>query len=317
MKIKNIVSSEILYVTMFLLLNMSLLGLYRRQFDPTVLHRIATHGTAAELRRELAGAAGFDLRRAINVRDDDGWTPLHRAVFRGDTGIIQGLLENHANVEARTIGGNTPLILAVIENKPAVVHELLSRTADPDAVNNNPESPYFGLTPLHIAVQRGYEPIVRDLLAWYVDVNVRDQIGSTPLHYAILANNPHMIELLLRAGADISIRNLAGSTALELATSEPVRAIFRLLRPAEVRPARHGVTRDVLRTSVAGAVTENVPVRGVCPLCLENKELVRWLPSSTCLHRFCQECKADWIRSGTPEEPRTCPTCRQLPQAPT
>lgn len=46
---------------------------------------------------------------------DDGWTPLHEAVFHGDEQMTELLLEHRADVNARDWRGRTPLGVAVEE----------------------------------------------------------------------------------------------------------------------------------------------------------------------------------------------------------
>lgn len=73
-----------------------------RQFatGSTDAHHLAMLGETDQLREVLE--KNPDL---INVRDANGWTPLHEAVRQGDPELVEMLLDRGAEVNART-GGN-------------------------------------------------------------------------------------------------------------------------------------------------------------------------------------------------------------------
>jgi len=60
----------------------------------------------------------------MNVQDDDGWTPLHRASFFGALEVVRVLLEHGADVEVKIDSGETALQAAAEGGHDKVV-ELL------------------------------------------------------------------------------------------------------------------------------------------------------------------------------------------------
>lgn len=93
-----------------------------------------------------------------------------------------------------------------------------------------------GRTPLQWAVRRGYEPLVRILLAHDVDVNAiyryRNRVGA---HWSVLYEAVHfsrktaMVKLLLEAGASVNLRIFSGHTALHAAAQNGSAEIVNLL----------------------------------------------------------------------------------------
>lgn len=63
----------------------------------TEAHRYANQGDIRNLKRVLDKQAD-----AVNIRDANGWTPLHEAVRTGDLELIELLIDRGAEVNART-----------------------------------------------------------------------------------------------------------------------------------------------------------------------------------------------------------------------
>ena len=80
---------------------------------------------------------------------------LRSASEAGDLAQATLLLDQGASVDARDTLGRTPLLLAVAQNRIAVVRLLLARGADPNAADNT------GLTPL----QQAKDKDLRDVAA--------------------------------------------------------------------------------------------------------------------------------------------------------
>jgi ankyrin repeat protein len=106
---------------------------------------------------------------------DDGWTVLHRAVFRDFHQIVQLLLDKGANVNALDHKFWTPLHRAAFSGNTSSAVLLLKKGADVGAMDVN------GQTPLHIAANAGQYFVVLELLRWHADVNAKDCNRLTPL----------------------------------------------------------------------------------------------------------------------------------------
>ena len=109
------------------------------------------NGNIAAVKQHLA--AGTD----VNAKDDNGWTPLHFAVYYGHKEIVELLIAKGADVNAKDKNGWTPLHLAAENGRKQVAELLIAKGADVNAKDKN------GWTPLHLAVDGGHTEIA-DLL---------------------------------------------------------------------------------------------------------------------------------------------------------
>lgn len=81
----------------------------------------------------------------VNTRDEDEYTPLHRAAYSGHLDVVRELVAQGADVHAVTIDGWTPLHSACKWNNTRVASFLLQHDADINAQTKGL------LTPLHLA----------------------------------------------------------------------------------------------------------------------------------------------------------------------
>ncbi|MGN6373995.1 MAG: ankyrin repeat domain-containing protein [Sphingomonas sp.] len=96
----------------------------------------------------------------VNMRDNDGVTPLLLAVNRNEQDCVQVLLDAKASVDLANNRGETPLIRAVQLHNAAMVRALLKAGADPDRADH-----LAGLSARDYAARDSRFPIVAKLLA--------------------------------------------------------------------------------------------------------------------------------------------------------
>eukprot|EP00465_Bigelowiella_longifila_P012929 CAMPEP_0185259294 /NCGR_PEP_ID=MMETSP1359-20130426/8088_1 /TAXON_ID=552665 /ORGANISM="Bigelowiella longifila, Strain CCMP242" /LENGTH=317 /DNA_ID=CAMNT_0027845147 /DNA_START=141 /DNA_END=1094 /DNA_ORIENTATION=+ len=160
--------------------------------------------------------------------------PLHAAVQHKRKSVVVWLLENGANVNARTEDGSTALALAAYNGDLEMVKMLIERGADPSVKNQQgfntldvveqmqwPEIKEYLLTPgrLQNAARLGDLATITRMLKkkpWRVnEIRV-----YAPLHAAARYNHSQMARFLLDQGAEVDIQMLDASTPLILAASE-------------------------------------------------------------------------------------------------
>ena len=120
------------------------------------------------------------------------------------------ILANHPATQVNTANsaGETPLMLAAINNYMDVAKALIERGAD---VNRE------GWTPLHYAATRGHREMMRLLLENEAYIDAEAPNGNTPLMMATRYAQPLAVKLLLEEGADPVAVNQKNESALDMA----------------------------------------------------------------------------------------------------
>ena len=134
-----------------------------------------------------------------NAAHGDGMSALHWAAERGDTELIDTLLQGGAKLDAVTrIGSYTPLHVASAAGQAEVVKLLLAAGSDASSATST-----SGATPLHLAAGAGNVEAIAALVDHGAEVDAREQTwGQTPLIFAAARDRVDAIRALLERGAD-------------------------------------------------------------------------------------------------------------------
>ena len=150
----------------------------------------------AVAQKNLVGVWGM-LKGGVdpNITNEKSNTPLIISASLGDTDSVRALLAYRADVNKANNDGNTPLIYAARYNHPNTVLALtapltMQYRVDLDAQNKR------GETALYWAAQKGYPAVVKILLAYDADKNIKTTAGLTALDAAKKYNRQDVITLL-------------------------------------------------------------------------------------------------------------------------
>ena len=113
-----------------------LMGCGPLQSNAKSLHRAAEEGDIEAVKKHLAAGANKNVR-AGKWRD----TPLHRAAFWGYTEVVELLINNEVDVNAKDKYGCTPLHDAAEYSHLEIAEMLINRAPDMNALANNGDTP--------------------------------------------------------------------------------------------------------------------------------------------------------------------------------
>ena len=165
----------------------------------------------------------------INASDESGNTPLHLAVQDERPQIVSFLIANGAKVNVKNNNGQTPLHIAVfnnrfsrLDNMQNIERLLLEHGAEINIQDNK-------TTPLDIAVDLQLEDTVALLISKHPDVNSEHKYGRTLLHIAVDFKLKDVAKQLIAKGAFVNAKNNLLQTPLHLATTRGSLDIVELL----------------------------------------------------------------------------------------
>ena len=193
---------------------------------------------------DLASLYTFLQPTTINQPDNEGNTPLHRAVIQDNLPLVGLLLSAKATIDAQNAGGLTPLHLAAKQRNLLTLHLLLIYQADIHAKDKQ------GHTPLDYINEKQQADELQEILqgtpwdamaserdpfvvAWLLaaqKTRTKDTQGWTPLHLAACFEQMEVLKDLIANKATIEAKNIHGWTPLHLAAfagqTEAIQALI-------------------------------------------------------------------------------------------
>lgn len=171
------------------------------------LHRLLRQGATVECQRFET----VTRRRLLRTR-----TPLGLAAAEDIWPWISVFHALHLPLDTRDQFGCSPAACASVMGAAIFLRKLREFGADIPMARNG-----VGASLLDEAVRLGEPELVRDLISWGVDVNVKDRDGRTALFHT---TSVEFTRLLIDAGADVNVVDREGWSILEIHVREALRA---------------------------------------------------------------------------------------------
>ncbi len=162
-------------------------------------------------------------------------TLLHVAVAKGDLEMVEVLLENGADPNAKCsiqerkdkgcpgTENVTPLHLAAEHGNEKITELLIAKGGKVNAVDGD------GNTPLHRCARRGSLSVAGLLLRKGAPSDEHDSYMNTPLFLAASKGHKEIVKLLLESGADVRSLNDGGDSPFQEAAGNGHMAVVKLL----------------------------------------------------------------------------------------
>ena len=153
------------------------------------LHNAIRNGETEFLKKLLQ----YDFIQDIEATDEMGLKPLHVALLCKNDEIAKLLIENGANVNAKS---KEKQLLPEIRKTFEEIKYFYFKLTDIKKY-------YTKLTPLHIATINGSLKMVKMLVENGASVNIKNICGLRPIHSAILSGSVEIVKELFQNGATI------------------------------------------------------------------------------------------------------------------
>ena len=165
----------------------------RNQYTPLIM--AIYYGNADAAKKLLKAECRVD------VEDQQGMSPLHAAMSRGNEELVGMLLERGCDMFQKNKQDVTPFMLACQAGQLKFVKEHFD-------ASKAAEKSKQGQTCLLYATYSNQANVVKYLCEQTDLVNVADNNGQTPLKIAVSYDNPEMVKTLLKYEADPNVKSV-------------------------------------------------------------------------------------------------------------
>ena len=134
----------------------------------------------------------------------------------GEQVRIDRMIKNDKDcLEVTRYDGYAPLHLAVMYDRRGVIDQLIDAGVEVDIKNTHNSSAYQNQTPLYLAINQNKPEIAKKLLEVGADPNIPAYYQRTPLHIAVTSRRVELIELLVKHGADPNLKDKKNKSPLD------------------------------------------------------------------------------------------------------
>ncbi|XP_078383525.1 uncharacterized protein LOC144666041 [Oculina patagonica] len=194
-----------------------------------ILCHTALHAAVASGHKDVVSKLISEETNALNCFDYTGRSPLHEAVRKNYTKLVDILLEKQPHKIHYKCYHWQDVGTQIAPGK-FLLSDFLSIQ---ESIDYHTDICHCGYTPLHLAARHGHEDLGISLILRGAQVNAQDCSGATPFHVAACHNQRGFVPIFSHSEVkgDINSKTLNGSTPLHsAATCGAVEVIDDLLR---------------------------------------------------------------------------------------
>ena len=215
----------------------------------TLFHLVAEKGSA--------DAMSVLLRHfpdKVNVKDEQGRTPLHAAARGNNSDVIEFLLGKNADADAKDCNGWTALIWAAFSNATNAIKALLGYssvhlTCNIDELNDSNETPFL------IAIKSGSIEAADFLLKAGAAADAVESSGRNALMWAARLEDPDKcqaaVDLLRPSTGEFQMYDREQKNALGIAIAEGTVKNMEVLLTAGANPNSAGESRTAFAAAIS------------------------------------------------------------------
>jgi len=186
-----------------------------RRANPKLVSSSGCTALTVAVDRDLPGAGAVvkmlvDARADVNAKTSRGLAAIHKACNLGLEDAITALIAGKADVNRLGVRGLTPLMMAGQNGHVKICKALIDEGANVDARSDKP-----GITALIDASDRGQVEVVKLLLESGVkEIDAADDYGYTSVACAVSSGHLSILKFLIEHKADVNKADKKGRTPL-------------------------------------------------------------------------------------------------------
>ncbi len=182
---------------------------------------ITDERTFIQLLKQIVKDAKKSFANLFDV-EYKGKTLLHKAIENAWDTAANFLLEQpDISLDIKDEQGNTPLHRAIVKNQVEIVEQLLKKGASRHTQNEQ------GLNALDLATKNQRLEITKQLLKQGSRVNEIGPDGKTALHHAAAGQRADIVSLLIEAGANTTIKDNQGKKPIYYAKDKEIQKAMK------------------------------------------------------------------------------------------
>jgi hypothetical protein len=181
----------------------------------------------------------------IDVKDNDGWTPLMLALRFSTPEIIQMILERNPNIDIQNNDDWTHLMFALRYSTPEIIQKILERNTNIDTQHNN------GWTPLMLALQYSTPKIIKLILERDPNINIKNNEGETALDISkkvVFKTDGEKEEIINLIKSKIKFLTLNDIQTCNVTNLQQIQKVFSKLTDKITLGMSHDETCNVVKT---------------------------------------------------------------------